>query len=50
MSKLRAGTIHQWFAGFISALEASHLSPEGPLTPETAVVRPLRSANGAFLH
>ena len=41
MTKLRAGTIHQWFAGFITALEATHLSPDGPSTPETAVVRPL---------
>ncbi|WP_424629034.1 trehalose-6-phosphate synthase [Bradyrhizobium sp. SYSU BS000235] len=51
MAKLRSGTIHQWFAGFIAALEATHLSPDEPSTPEeTAVVRPLRSANGAFLH
>lgn len=50
MAKLRAGTIHQWFVSFIAALEATHLSPDGPLTPEAAVVRPLRSANGAFLH
>lgn len=50
MTKLRAGTIHQWFAGFIATLEATYLSPDEPSTPETAVVRPLRSANGAFLH
>jgi trehalose 6-phosphate synthase len=50
MAKLRAGTIQQWFAHFIAALEATQVSPDEPSTSPATVVRPLRSANGAFLH
>ena len=49
MTKLRAGTIHQWFADFVEALEEAHASTRPPdLT--TSAARPLRAASGAFLH
>ena len=44
MTKLRAGTIHNWFAGFVDALEATRGATEPCLSP--SVVRPLRLANG----
>jgi trehalose 6-phosphate synthase len=46
MSRLRAGTIHQWFSGFTAALEATRTTgwPASRLSP---VVRPLRSLSGA---
>jgi trehalose 6-phosphate synthase len=48
MTKLRGGTIQQWFADFIDALKDSQ-AEKGPLRPFTAdppTVWPLRSANG----
>ncbi len=47
MVKLRAGTIHSWFAGFIEALENAHVAAGPSLSP--AVVRPLRAV-GARLY
>jgi trehalose 6-phosphate synthase len=47
MTKLRASTIHSWFADFIDALENAHVAA-GPDLP-SAIVRPLRAA-GARLY
>jgi trehalose 6-phosphate synthase len=48
MVKLRAGTIHSWFADFIEALENSRDMAAGA-APPSAIVRPLRAA-GARLY
>ena len=48
MVKLRASTIHSWFADFIDALENAHLAT-GPNLP-SAVVQPLRAAGGRVYH
>ena len=48
MAKLRAGTIHSWFADFIEALENARDMSAGPDLP-SAIVRPLRAA-GARLY
>ena len=49
MTKLRAGTIHRWFADFVEALEEAHAATRPPdLTASAA--RSLRTASGAFLH
>jgi trehalose 6-phosphate synthase len=52
MAKLRAGTIQQWFADFVDALQGTRIDidkvaaePE-PLVAETPALIPLRSANG----
>lgn len=47
MAKLRAGTIHNWFAEFIEALENAHVGMGPTLLP--SVVRPLRVAGGSSL-
>ncbi|MBV5271001.1 MAG: trehalose-6-phosphate synthase [Afipia sp.] len=47
MAKLRAGTIHSWFADFIDALENAR-GAAGPVLP-SATVRPLRAV-GARLY
>jgi trehalose 6-phosphate synthase len=52
MAKLRAGTIQQWFADFVDALEETQ-SGQDPLEPVLVepTVRPLRSASpGARYH
>jgi trehalose 6-phosphate synthase len=53
MTKLRAGTIHQWFADFVDALQQTR--PDGvatePPIPEPPTSWPLRSVNsGARYH
>src|SRR6185369_16976081 len=48
MRKLRAGTIHQWFADFVDALGATHASTRSPGLSTAA--RPRRAASGASLH
>jgi trehalose 6-phosphate synthase len=47
MDKLRAGTIQQWFADFVEALEQTrlHHGPEQPPMPEAPSLWPRRSAN-----
>jgi trehalose 6-phosphate synthase len=52
MARLRAGTIHQWFSSFISALEATRKRGERPddASPWPPGVRPLRTAGGALYH
>ncbi len=52
MRKLRTGTIHQWFAGFVDALEDAHSSKTAAeaSSPQRSGARPLRTASGAFLH
>jgi trehalose 6-phosphate synthase len=54
MAKLRTGTIQQWFADFIDALQDSQLGsgPLGPVLTDDAPTRwPLRSVNnGARYH
>jgi len=45
MAKLRAHTIHQWFADFLSALEDTPLR-DAPLRPEQVPVVQLAAANG----
>jgi len=47
MAKLRAGTIHNWFAEFIETLETAHMAMGPSLLP--SVVRPLRVAGGSSL-
>jgi trehalose 6-phosphate synthase len=47
MAKLRAGTIHNWFAGFIDALEATRATVGPSLSP--SVIRPLRLAGGSVV-
>jgi trehalose 6-phosphate synthase len=47
MSRLRAGTIHQWFSGFTAALEATRAAGWPPASRLPAMVRPLRSLTGA---
>jgi trehalose 6-phosphate synthase len=49
MEKLRAGTIHQWFADFVDALQrtASDQRPTLPQQPEPPELWPLRSINNA---
>src|ERR1700704_3211585 len=48
MEKLRAGTIQQWFADFLDALQEtqSEKCEIEPLVPETPPPMPLRSVNG----
>jgi trehalose 6-phosphate synthase len=48
MAKLRASTIHSWFADFIDALESAHVAA-GPDLP-SAIVRPLRAAGARLYH
>jgi trehalose 6-phosphate synthase len=53
MAKLRAGTIQQWFADFVDALQETHVdkAPTQPLMDEPATLWPRRSANsGARYH
>jgi trehalose 6-phosphate synthase len=54
MIKLRAGTIQQWFADFVEALQETHLDkaePPQPLVAEVPTLVPLRSVNtGARYH
>ncbi|MBR1229503.1 MULTISPECIES: trehalose-6-phosphate synthase [unclassified Bradyrhizobium] len=53
MEKLRGGTIQQWFADFIDALQESQLDsgPLEPVTADTPTRLPLRSVNnGARYH
>jgi len=53
MTKLRAGTIQQWFAEFVDALQETHFdkSATEPLIAEPPTVWPLRSVNsGAQYH
>jgi trehalose 6-phosphate synthase len=47
MTKLRAGTIQQWFADFVEALQATHVDKPAtePLIPEPPASWPLRSVN-----
>jgi trehalose 6-phosphate synthase len=47
MIKLRAGTIQQWFADFVEALQATHVDKPAtePLIPEPPASWPLRSVN-----
>jgi len=47
MAKLRAGTIQQWFADFVDALQQSQIdkAPAGPLIPDPPALWPLRSVN-----
>jgi trehalose 6-phosphate synthase len=47
MTKLRAGTIQQWFADFVDALQETHIdkAPTQPLMDEPATLWPRRSAN-----
>ena len=49
MAKLRAGTIQQWFADFVDALEATRIDKgwPGPTPAEPVALWPLRSARGA---
>ena len=49
MTKLRTGTIQQWFADFIDALGDSQLdkAPLGPIPADAPPVWPLRSVNHA---
>src|SRR6202165_5807659 len=42
MAKLRAGTIQQWFADFVDALQETHIHQGGAELP---ALRPLRSVN-----
>jgi len=48
MAKLRAGTVQQWFADFVDALEETRLDKAAvdPAIPEPPTLRPLRSING----
>jgi trehalose 6-phosphate synthase len=48
MTKLRAGTIQQWFADFTDALQDSQVEkgPLGPIMADPPTLWPLRSANG----
>ena len=48
MAKLRAGTIHDWFAGFIAALENTQ-ARIGPNLP-SAIVRPLRAVGAPVFY
>ena len=50
MRKLRAGTIHQWFAGFVEALEEAHAVQDASSLCASPGIKPLRTATGAFLH
>lgn len=56
MAKLRAGTIQQWFADFVEALQEAHNMAEKPaaekLMPDPLPAWPLRSVNssGARFH
>ena len=53
MAKLRGGTIQQWFADFIDALQESQLDkdPLGPVLADAPTRWPLRSvSNGARYH
>jgi trehalose 6-phosphate synthase len=53
MAKLRAGTIQQWFAGFVEALQETRIDkgPAGPLIAEPPAAWTLRSVNvGARSH
>jgi trehalose 6-phosphate synthase len=52
MVKLRAGTIQQWFADFVDALEESQAdkSAAEPVIAEPPTLWPLRSVNSARLH
>jgi trehalose 6-phosphate synthase len=52
MAKLRAGTIQQWFADFVDALQATQLD-KGAAVPEIAeppALWPLRSVNAGARH
>lgn len=49
MIKLRAGTIHQWFADFIEALENTH-APVAKPAVWPPIERPARSASGLLFH
>lgn len=50
MRKLRAGTIHRWFAGFVEALEEAHAAQDAASLSPSQAVRRTRTASGAFLH
>jgi trehalose 6-phosphate synthase len=52
MVKLRAGTIQQWFADFVDALQESQIdkAPAEPPIVEPPTLWPLRSVNSAGLH
>jgi trehalose 6-phosphate synthase len=51
MRKLRTGTIHQWFAGFVEALEDAHAAQDATSLSSAATgVKPLRTPTGALLH
>ncbi len=49
MAKLRAQTIHQWFADFVTALEEAHVSAH-PSNLQSPAALPLRTTGGALLH
>ena len=48
MTRLRASTIHSWFADFIDALENAHTATGPSLSP--AVVQPLRAVGTRLYH
>ncbi|MBN8980500.1 MAG: trehalose-6-phosphate synthase [Rhizobiales bacterium] len=50
MRKLRAGTIHQWFAGFVDTLIEAHAAQDLTAISGVPRIKPLRTADGAFLH
>ena len=53
MAKLRVGTIQQWFADFVDALQETQIDMAAtePLIAEVPALRPLRSVNsGALYH
>jgi len=49
MAKLRAGTVQQWFADFVDALQETRLDKAAvePMLAEPPTLRPLRSVNGS---
>ncbi|MEW6767023.1 MAG: trehalose-6-phosphate synthase [Pseudomonadota bacterium] len=50
MRKLRAGTIHQWFAGFVETLIEAHAAQDLTAISGAPRIKLLRTADGAFLH
>ena len=52
MEKLRAGTIQQWFADFVEALQDTQAekSAIGPVLPEPAALWPRAADLGARYH
>jgi trehalose 6-phosphate synthase len=53
MDKIRSGTIHQWFAGFVEALEDAHAARKGagqlPAQP-SRFARPRLTAGSQAYH